>query len=136
MAIYSGDGLDIETAERIYLRLIAAFPKMTETTATLIIERMSETGFTNARAIDAVNHVIDTYEGWDKCPNVANFVGFDRRVKTLSYAELNHKHDKGEIAWTDYEPIDVGLEMPRWARREDVERYGLTRWVVKQQRHG
>jgi len=74
MAIYSGDGLDIETAERIYLRLMAAFPKMTEPAATLIIERMSENGFTNARAIDAVNYVIDTYEGWDKVPSVSNFI--------------------------------------------------------------
>jgi len=136
MVVYTDKLLDDVTAGTIYLRLLQAFPKMTDGVSRIILERMADNGFTCCRAIDAVNHVIDTYEGWDKCPNVANFVGFDRRVKTLSYAELNQRHDKGEVAWADYEPIDVGLDKPRWARREDVERYGLTRWVVKQQRHG
>ncbi|MEE9905536.1 MAG: hypothetical protein K4305_08960 [Chlorobium sp.] len=128
--------MDDVTAGALYFRLLQAFPKMTDGVSRIILERLADNGFTCCRAIDAVNHVIDTYEGWDKCPNVANFVGFNRRVKTLSYAELNHKHDKGEIAWSDYEPIDVGLEMPRWAKREDVQQYNLTRWVVKQQQQG
>lgn len=107
-----------------------AFPLLSKEQLELLKDRMIENGFTDQRAIDAVNHVIDNYEGWNKTPNIANFIGFDRRVNTLTYRELNLKHDKGEIAWDDYVAVDVGLEKPRWVKREDSTRFGLKRWVV------
>lgn len=107
-----------------------AFPSLSKEQLEILKDRMIENGFTDQRAIDAVNHVIDSFEGWNKTPNVANFIGFDQRIKTLTYRELNYRHDKGEIEWDDYVPVDAGFEKPRWVRREDEVRYGLKRWVV------
>ncbi|UZJ42197.1 hypothetical protein OO006_04275 [Prosthecochloris sp. SCSIO W1101] len=104
---------------------------MTREYARVVVSRMVANGFSGQRAEDAVNHVIDSYEGWDKLPNVANFISFDRRVDVLTYKELNFLHDEGRVAWDDYEAVDVGLDKPRWARKEDVRLCGLERWVVK-----
>lgn len=131
LVLYTDGLLDDATAGRLYTLLLQAFPKMTDGVARLIIDRMAANGFTNRRAADAVNYVIDTYEGWDKCPNVANFIGFDRRVKVLTYRELNYLHDEGKVAWDDYRAVDVGLDKPRWARNEDVELYRLERWETR-----
>lgn len=131
LILYTDGLLDGETTENLYNLLLQAFPKMTNGVGRLIIDRMVANGFTNRRATDAVHNVIDTYEGWDKCPNVANFIGFDKRVKVLTYRELNYLHDEGKLAWDDYEAVDVGLDKSRWARKEDVQQYGLKRWVVK-----
>lgn len=128
LVIYTDNKLDADAGERLFLRLVAAFPKMTETTATLIIERMADNGFSRNRAIDAVHHVIDTYDGWDKVPNIANFIQFDRRIKLLTYAEITSGTNQGALSWDDYQPVDVGLDKPRWARIEDVRKHQIKQW--------
>jgi hypothetical protein len=129
MILYTDNDLDQESAEKLFLRLITAFPKMTETNATLIIERMAGNGFTKNRSIDAVNHVIDSYDGWDKVPNIANFIQFDKRIKILDYGQITKGSHEGTLSWDDYSMVDVGLDKPRWAKTEDVQRYGLKAWT-------
>ena len=129
IAVYR-DELTAEGLVRALGRAVQAFPSLSKEQLEILKDRMIENGFTDQRAIDAVNHVIDNFEGWNKTPNIANFIGFDRRIKTLTHRELNLKHDKGEIEWDDYVPVDVGLEKPKWVKREEVVRYGLKRWVI------
>ena len=135
LIIYTGDTLDTAAGEKLFLRLISAFPKMTETTAKLIIERMAENGFTQSRAIDALNNVIDTYQGWDKVPSVANFIQFNKRVKLLTWHELTVAAQDGRARWADYSIIRIegvsacrsaGKKPALYASIADVERYGLT----------
>ena len=128
IAVYR-DELTAEGLVRALGRAVQAFPSLSKEQLEILKDRMIENGCTDQRAIDAVNHVIDNFEGWNKTPNIANFIGFDRRIKTLTHRELNLKHDKGEIEWDDYVPVDVGLEKPKWVKREEVVRYGLKRWV-------
>ena len=136
LAIYTDKPLGKLAGKELATRVAVAFPEMTPAKAMLLIEMMIDEGFSEQRSMDAVKHVIKQHVAWGKEPPIGAFIQFDRRVKLLSYRELNTRHDKGEIAWSDYEPIDVGLEKPRWAKREDVLRYNLTKWMVKQQQQG
>lgn len=133
MVVYTDDLLDQVTAAQLSMRILTAFPTMKKQQVQLLIEMMIEEGFTTQRAKDAVNSVIKSYKGWDKNPNIANFIGFDKRVKVLTYKELNYLHDKGEVDWDDYEAVDVGLDKPRWAKKEDVQAYGLKRLEARTQ---
>lgn len=128
MVVYTDDLLDQVSTAQLSLRILTAFPTMKKQQVQLMIEMMIEEGFTTQRSKDAVNNVIKSYKGWDKNPNIANFIGFDRRIKTLTYKELNYLHDEGRVVWDDYEAVDVGLDKPRWAKKEDIERHKLKRW--------
>lgn len=66
-------------------KILKAFPKFEENQIDVLKERWKSLGFSDQRVIDAVNHVIDTYEGWDKVPNLANFIQFNRYY--LSYEQ-------------------------------------------------
>lgn len=114
------------------LDLAAGFEKMNSQMPRLIIDRMIANGFTCRRAMDAVAHVLDTYDRWDKSPSVADFINYDRRIKTKSYGELVKAASEGTASWDDYRPIDVGNEVPRWAKIDDIEKHQLKRWVPKQ----
>ena len=127
LAVYTGALLTKRAAAEIILKVQTAFPEMSSARVQLLIEMMIDEGFTADRARDAVKNVIKTYT-WDKNPNIARFISFDRRVEALTYQALCTKHDKGEVSWDDYEPIDIGLNKPRWAKKEDVLQYDLKRW--------
>jgi len=94
----------------------------------MLVEMMIDEGFTRQRAMDSVSHVIKTYQGWDKNPNIANFIQWDKRIKIYTYWELDTKDRKGELIEKDYERIDLGHDKPRFARREDVEKFNLKKW--------
>lgn len=123
LVLYTDDLLDDISVAQLSLRVLTAFPTMKKGQVQLLIEMMIEEGFTVQRAKDAVNHVIRTYQGWDKNPNIANFIGFDRRVKTYTHAEVADNN-----LWDSMMMIDVGLDRPRWAMIEDVQRHGIKRW--------
>lgn len=108
--------------------LVNAFPGWTVEQTAILKDRFAENGFTDQRMIDAVNHVIDTYEGYGRIPNIANFIQYDQRVKILTYAEITKLQYDGSISWDDYQPIDVGLDKPRWAKIEDVLKYQIKMW--------
>lgn len=92
-------------------KILQAFPKMPDPTFNLLKERFKENKFTDERLRDAVNHVIDTYEGWDKIPNIANFIQFDKKVKLYTYEEsiqIGHKYlacvrVDGKVRWVEKE---------------------------------
>lgn len=68
--------------------LFKVFPKFNNSTFEVLKDRFKALGFTDERALDSVNNVIDTYEGWDKLPNIANFIQFDKKVRLYEYDEL------------------------------------------------
>lgn len=107
---------------------MTAFQDMKVEKVKMITDMMHEEGFTKQRAIDAVKRVIKDHIAWGHEPNVGNFIGFDRRVKTLTYAEITKQHHDGALSWDDYTAIDVGLDKPKWAKIEDVRQYGLKTW--------
>lgn len=117
------DGMTKQGIASAVARAAQAFPAMSEEQLDILTDRMIENRFTDMQALDAVNHVIDTYEGWGKQPNIANFISFDVQVKTYT-----HRQVCAEDLWEAVEAIDVGQQKPRWAKKEDIERYKLKRW--------
>ena len=95
-------------------------------TVELIKDRAKANGFTDQRYMDAVLHVIDNYEGWDKNPNVANFIQFDKKVKAYTYKQSLEIGQKYLVA------VDLGYTEPRWVSREDFEQHNLKKWDSKQ----
>ena len=106
-------------------RIKKAFPKMFEGQVSLLMEMFPENNFTDNRMRDAVNHVICTYEGWDKLPNIANFIQYDKKIKIYTYKEIC------EIGFEGMQAIDIGQDSPRWTLIENVEKLKLKKWEKK-----
>ena len=103
LSVYSGSltTKGIATGAAMVLK---AFPKFDKNQLSVLKARFKANKFTDQRIIDAVNNVIDTYEGWDKLPNIANFIQFDRHCITYNQAieyglELCEIHDKDRGLW-------------------------------------
>jgi len=101
----------------------------------LLRERFKANKFNDERMTDAVNFVVDNYKGWDKLPSIGDFVSFDRTVKIFTYNELltiskdYSAQQRGEFL-NSFERI-IFYDQDRWAKKEDVARYNLTKWVKK-----
>ena len=89
LSIYSGELTKGNLAKQT-AKLLQAFPKMPPETIDILKDRFIENGFNDERMIAAVGNVIDNYEGWDKLPNIANFIQFDKKVKLYTYTEFLH----------------------------------------------
>jgi hypothetical protein len=124
LSIYSGE-LTKERFVKETGKILQAFPKMPIETFNLLKDRFKENGFTDERLQDSVNNVIDTYEGWDKIPNIANFIQWDKKVKTYIWSESI------EIGQQYLVAIDVGEDKPKWVMKEDQKKYKLKLWGEK-----
>ena len=80
----------------------SAFPGWSEEQGTILMDRFAEHGFSDRRMIDAVKHVIDTYEGYGRLPNIANFIQFDRQVRLYRHSELDGVVGRGDASYTDF----------------------------------
>lgn len=104
-------------------KIFQAFPKMDIETYDLLKERFKANNFNDERLVASVAHVIDSYEGWDKVPNIANFIQYDKTVKIYTYEEAI------KFGMRDLTSIRIGeLVNPRWCLTEHVEKYKLTKW--------
>lgn len=88
----------------------------------MLKDRFAENKFSDKRMIAAVNNVIDNYEGWDKIPNIANFISYDKKIKYFTWNEANEIGHKYLVC------VDLGFPKPRWVRTEDFETYKLKKW--------
>ena len=122
-----------QDSPHIILKVLTAFPTMRKGQVQMLVEMMIDEGFTRQRAMDSVYHVVKTYEGWDKNPNIANFIKFDKTTRIYTHSEICTAHDKYELAMSDYDPVDVGQKdgKVRFVRRDDVEKFNLKKWEVK-----
>ena len=87
ISIYSGKLTKRGFAEQTP-RILKAFPKMPIETFEILKERFKANGFDDERLKASIDSVIDTYEGWDKLPNIANFIQFDKKIKVHSYYDF------------------------------------------------
>jgi len=128
ISVYAGERTKKGVAD-VTAKIVKAFPGWSSDQTEILKDRFAENGFTDRRMMDAVNFVIDNYEGYGKIPNIANFIKYDKTA--LTYAQICTAHDKGELVFADYEPIDLGHDNPRFARREDVEKFNLKKWGTR-----
>lgn len=95
---------------------------MPDATFALLKDRFKDNKFTDERLKDAINQVIDTYEGWDKIPNIANFIQYDKKIKIFTYKESIEYGQKSLIA------VDLQINEPRWIRIEEQIKYKIPLW--------
>ena len=131
MTTYEGARLTPQTKLKIGAIVFSAFPEIQDAKVHLMLDMMQEDGFTEQRAIDAVKQVIREHIAWGKEPPIGSFLSFDKRVKVYTYGELSTRHDKGELVFSDYEPIDLGHDKPRFAKSDDIAKFNLKKWSTK-----
>jgi hypothetical protein len=95
-------------------------------------ERIKESGFSNEKLKDAVNHVIDT------CvyprPQIAEFLSYDKKIKLYTYDQKIELINKmgGNLANKLYKSVKIqGQKRPMWAHIDDIEKYKLELWNTK-----
>lgn len=125
ISIYENGTLSETAIEKIAELLFRAFPKLPNPTFALLKDRFKALGHSDQKALDAVYSVIDTYEGWDKLPNIANFIQYDKKIKIYTYKEVC------EMGFVGMKAVDIGMDSPRWAKEEDAEKYKLKTWDTK-----
>jgi hypothetical protein len=102
-------------------RVKNAFPKLSKDYLEILKDRFAANGFTDERMKDSINHVIDTYEGWDKLPNIANFIKFNKTKKLKTYEDIMS------------ETADFSPEARRafFESHKTIKQNGKTFWVEK-----
>jgi len=125
MSIYHKGDLTTECLTIQTDRIKLTFPKFPKEMILVLKDRFAANNFTDQRMIDSVNNVIDTYVGWDKLPNIANFIQFDKKIKIFTYNEAC------VFGMSSLKSIDIGLDKPRWALEEDVVKYKIKLWENK-----
>jgi hypothetical protein len=121
ISVYQGQ-LTKEAFVKETAKILQAFPKMPDATFALLKDRFKDNKFTDERLKDAINQVIDTYEGWDKIPNIANFIQYDKKIKIFTYKESIEYGQKSLIA------VDLQINEPRWIRIEEQIKYKIPLW--------
>jgi hypothetical protein len=100
-----------------------AFPSLPVGFYDILTDRLADNGFSNDRLTDAVRNVIDT------CiyptPTIAQFISFDKRVKTYTYLQYCDIVEKGGDG-KNYKAIKLkGRPVPVWIHINDVEQYNI-----------
>ena len=106
ISVYSGE---IATRKEVLTeakKLIAAFPDAGNDYIILLVDRLTDNGFTAQRVHDAINHVIDTNPY--KRPSIADIISFDKKVKLYTYSELEAKGRQGaKDVFKNYERVKI-----------------------------
>jgi hypothetical protein len=132
ISIYKGDLTKAALIEQTK-RVLKMFPKFPEPMLEELKDAFAHNGFTDGRMRDSINHVRDTYEGWDKLPNIANFIQFDRKIKFYDYSELLEQSK-------DFQPsersrflnrfilADVGFSEGKYIEKIYQEKFSIKKW--------
>jgi len=106
-----------------------AFPGWSEEQGDVLRDRFAENGFSDDRMIDSVKHVIDTYEGYGRIPNVANFISFDRKMKLYTYRQMDDCVRSGKASENDFS-IAIIDRVSGCRSAEEQEKSGPY-WIMK-----
>lgn len=124
LSVYRGE-LSTRTVIECGKKIKQAFPSLPPGFYDVLSQRISHHKFSDERLRDAVNHVIDN------CiyptPTIAQFVGFDKRVRVLKYEEYLAKiGEYGSWVGKDYAPIKFhDQERPVWIHVNDIKKYNI-----------
>lgn len=131
ISVYERGQITQKNAIAVTESLLIAFPKVTPAFLKLLRQRLRENDFTDEKMIDAVNHVIDTYTGFDKVPSIGDIISYDRRVECLSQMEMLEKRNKlGVSVSEDYVCVDLS-GMPYYVKKKDFDKYKFKKFVPK-----
>jgi hypothetical protein len=91
-------------------RIQAAFPQLPPTFFLILTQRIVEKKIPIRQITDAVNNLIDNFRF--PTPTIADIIGFDKKVKLFSHAEVVAMLPKG-YEFTDFEKIELNGKI-RW----------------------
>jgi hypothetical protein len=121
ISIYKGDLTQRTVVQNIAI-IKKSFPALPIGFYDVFIDRIKANGFNDARLNDAVTHVIDNCVY--PTPTIAQFISFDRKIKTYTYSEYCKFCDEG--LGNLYEPVVLqGRSKPVWIHVNDIEQYKL-----------
>jgi hypothetical protein len=122
LSIYKGE-LTAQCLVSSVATIKKSFPSLPIGFYDVFIDRLKANNFSDDRLIDAVAHVIDTC--LYPTPTIANFISFDKRVKTYTYAQYTKLIDNGENG-ANYQPVKF-RNMPAlvWVHVNDIAKYNI-----------
>ena len=105
-------------------KLSVCFPDMTKEFFSILTERISKTGMSDARLDYAVNRVLDTFTY--KQLTIADVLSLDVKCRVMSYAEMCNDAAKRGASTDDYATLRIGdADKPVWVLKVDKIRYRL-----------
>ena len=128
ISIYKGQLTNRCIVENIVL-IKKAFPALPLDFYDVFMDMVRETNFTDARLCDAIKHVICTCPY--PAPTIANFIGFDKRIKLNSHEEMIKKAtDFGPEIWKTYKAVKFPeREKVVWVHVDDMKIAKLTEYI-------
>ena len=133
VSLYRGGRTKKGVSDAIAL-VAKAFPKWTPEQSEVLAGMFAEDKFSDARMMAAVKHVIRNYAGFDKVPNIANFMQYDKRIKLYRHRQIDALVERGECGYADFgiAVIDgvsgcksAGDNPILYALRVDAREYGV-----------
>lgn len=103
-------------------RLRKAFPQLPAGFFEILLDRVEGTGFTDKRLTDAVNNLIDNFNYPN--PTIANIIGFDKRVKLLTYSQLCDIENGCPGSFKDYCRVRRNGKI-FWINRAEKEQFNI-----------
>lgn len=125
ISIYKGELTQKNIVSNVAI-IKKSFPSLPTGFYDVLIDRLKANEFSDQRLNDAVNHVIDT------CiyptPTIANFISFDKKIKTYTYNQVIDMLDEGDDkAFDHYKPVKFNnLPALVWVHINDIAQYKLT----------
>lgn len=127
MSIYTGQLTPTVVLQEIVKAKIA-FPALPKEYFDMLRLRLEANNFSDDRLKDAVAHVIDTCTY--PTPTIANFIGFDKRIKINSYEDMVKKATEfGPDIYKSYRMVKFPeREKPVWVHVDDMKLAKLTEY--------
>jgi hypothetical protein len=117
-----------EQCKEIAQSILLYFPALVEPFVAAIIQRMRANGFTYQQMVDNVNHVADTYTGFDKKPPISCFLSKNKRVRSFSYREVLEQNSSVYTVGNSFDPLTAlyvrisTIEGVRYVLKTDLEK--------------
>lgn len=116
------DEFTVANAIDQFKKLKMAFPQLPSGFYDVLMERIKENGFTDKRLKDAVNNLIDNFIYPN--PSIANVIGFDKKVKLITYNQRCTMQAENPGSFNDYTKI-VKNGKVFFINKAEKEQYGI-----------
>jgi len=103
-------------------RLKMAFPNIPTGFYDVLLERIKENHFTDQRLTDSINNLIDNFTYPN--PTIANIIGFDKRIKLLTYSQLCDIQTNSPGSFKDYCKVKRNGKI-FWINRAEKEQFNI-----------
>lgn len=121
ISIYTGE-LTAQCLVKSIAMIKKSFPSLPIGFYDVFTDRLRANGFTDERLSDAVVNVIDTCVY--PAPTIAQFISFDKRIKTFTYDQYCKFCDEGTGKY--YEPVKFkNRPVPVWIHVNDIVMYNI-----------